>query len=90
MGNIRDEKLQNNQNSFLESIKIEQNKEKLRLMEIKRRYECGEISENEISDEDIKKIIELYDEEIQDIKSDTRSIKYKIKKELEELKSKSI
>lgn len=90
MGNIRDEKLQNNQNSFLESIKIEQNKEKLRLMEIKRRYECGEISENEISDEDIKKIIELYDEEIQDIKSDTRNIKYKIKKELEELKSKSI
>lgn len=90
MSSLRDEKLQNNQNSFLESIKIEQDKEKLRLMEIKRRYDCGEISEDEISDADIKKIIELYDEEIQDIKSDTRNIKYKIKKELEELKSKSI
>lgn len=90
MSSLRDEKLQNNQNSFLESIKIEQDKEKLRLMEIKRRYDCGEISEDEISEEDIKKIIELYDEEIQDIKSDTRNIKYKIKKELEELKSKSI
>lgn len=89
MSNLNNEnikELQNNQDSFRESIKLNQDKEKLRLMEIKRKYDCGEISEDEISSDDIKKIIELYNEEIQSIRSNTQNIKYQIKKELEELK----
>ena len=88
MSNLNNEnikELQNNQDSFRESIKLNQDKEKLRLMEIKRKYDCGEISEDEISNDDIKKIIELYNEEIQSIRSSTRNIKNEIKKELDDL-----
>lgn len=73
------EKLQYNQKSFLQSIKVEQDKERLRLLALKRKYDCGEISELDISDEDIMKIVDLYEEEIYSIKDETKKAKDRIK-----------
>ena len=81
------EKLQYNQKSFLQSIKVEPDKERLRLLALKRKYDCGEISELDISDEDIMKIVDLYEEEIRNIKDETKRAKNKIKLMLEELKN---
>ena len=81
------EKLQDNQKSFLQSIKVEPDKERLRLLALKRKYDCGEISELDISDEDMMKIVDLYEEEIRNIKDETKRAKNKIKLMLEELKN---
>lgn len=81
------EKLQDNQKSFLQSIKVEQDKERLRVLALKRKYDCGEISELDISDEDMMKIVDLYEEEIRNIKDETKRAKNKIKLMLEELKN---
>ena len=89
MSNVNSSKhneLQNNQNSFLKSIKVDQDEETIRLIKIKKMYDCGEISENEISTNDIKKIIELYKKEIQSIRKETKSIKNEVKHQLEQLK----
>lgn len=81
------DKLQDNRKSFLQSIKMEPDKERLRLLALKRKYDSGEISELDISDEDIMKIADLYEEEIRKIKDETKRAKNKIKRMLEELKN---
>lgn len=81
------EELHNHQDAFLQSIKIKQDKEKLRLMELRKKYESGELCEDDISNEDIEKIIELYDEEIQSAIRDTKKIKSQIKSDLDKLKN---
>lgn len=81
------DKLQDNRKSFLQSIKMEPDKERLRLLALKRKYDSGEISELDISDEDMMKIVDLYEEEIHNIKDETKRAKNKIKRMLEELKN---
>lgn len=89
MSNLKNEnkeELHNMKESFLQSIKVNQDEETLRLMKLKNMYDQGEISEADISKDDIKKIIELYEEEINQIRRETQSIKNKVKMELEQLK----
>lgn len=81
------DELQDNRKSFLQSIKMEPDKERLRLLALKRKYDSGEISELDISDEDMMKIVDLYEEEIRNIKDETKRAKNKIKRMLEELKN---
>ena len=50
-------------NNFLENIQIKEDKEKIRLIQLKQQYEKGEIDEEEISDEDVDKLCELYKKE---------------------------
>lgn len=68
--------------SFLQRIRVEPDEERLRLLELKRKYDSGEIS-----DKDIMGIIDLYEEEIHNIKDETKKAKNKIKLMLEELKN---
>ena len=81
------EELQNTKESFLQSIKVNEDEETLRLMKLKNMYDQGEISESDIPKEDIKKIIELYEEEISRIRRSTQNIKNKVKMELEQIKN---
>ncbi|MBR2705319.1 MAG: hypothetical protein IKE91_07605 [Clostridia bacterium] len=78
--------MSNNRESFLESIKYSQDKELIRLMELKRKYDNEEITEEDISEEDAEKLLRLYEIEIENIKKDTNNAKERIKKELAELK----
>ena len=80
------EKLQDNKESFLQSIRVEPDKERLRLLELKRKYDNGEISELDISEEDVMKIADLYEEEINSIEAETNKAKLRIKRMLKELK----
>ena len=73
-------------NNFLENIQIKEDKEKIRLIQLKQQYENGEIDEEEISDEDIDKLCELYKKETDKLNVDTERRKNHIAQMLKELK----
>lgn len=74
-------------NNFLENIKIKEDKEELRLLQLKQQYENGEIDEEEISDEDVDKLCELYKKETDELNADTERRKNHIAQMLKELKN---
>lgn len=74
-------------NNFLENIQIKEDKEKIRLIQLKQQYENGEIDEEEISDEDVDKICELYKKETDELNADTERRKNHIAQMLKELKN---
>lgn len=71
--------------SFIESIQIKEDKEKLRLCKLKQQYDNGEIDEDDIPDEDVEKIVELYEKETDKLKADTEKIKNHIRQMLKQL-----
>ena len=71
--------------SFIESIQIKKDKEKLRLCRLKQQYDNGEIDEDDIPDEDVEKIVELYEKETEKLKADTEKIKNHIRQMLKQL-----
>ena len=71
--------------SFIESIQIKKDKEKLRLCKLKQQYDNGEIDEDDIPDEDVEKLVELYEEETDKLKADTEKIKNNIRQMLKQL-----
>ena len=73
-------------NAFLENIQIKEDKEELRLLQLKQQYENGEIDEEEISDEDVDKLCELYEKEADELNADTERRKNHIAQMLKELK----
>lgn len=74
-------------NNFLENIQIKEDKEKLRLLQLKQQYENGEIDEEEISNEDVDKLCELYKKETDKLNADTERRKNHIAQMLKELKN---
>ncbi len=74
-------------NNFLENIQIKEDKEELRLLQLKQQYENGEIDEEEISDEDVDKLCELYKKETDKLNADTERRKNHIVQMLKELKN---
>lgn len=70
-------------NNF-DKIKLDSNVKNIMLL--KRLYDNGEISEEELSGEEINGIIKLYEKEIKTIEEDTNRRKVKIKKMLLELR----
>ncbi len=73
-------------NSFKEKIVIKEDEERKRLLELRAKWENGEIEADDISDEDIDKIVEIYNEETRKIEEETQFIKENISKMLNELK----
>ena len=67
------------------SEEIKKDKEKLRLCKLKQQYDNGEIDEDDIPDEDVEKIVELYEKETDKLKADTEKIKNHIRQMLKQL-----
>lgn len=67
-------------NNFIENITISENEEQKRLKELKKLYDNREIEEENISNEDIDKLIEMYNNEIKELKIDTKIRKNKIER----------
>ena len=72
--------------SFIKNIQIKENKEELRLLQLKQQYENGEIDEEDMSDEDIDNLCKLYEKEIDELNADTERRKNHIAQMLKELK----
>lgn len=75
-------------NNFKQKIRIEQDKEKLRILKLQEDYKNGLIKEDEISKEDYQKLLDLYDEQNKKINKEIERDKIQIRKMLEELKKK--
>ena len=73
-------------NSFIENIKIKTDKDEARILRLQKEYKIGKINEKDISDEDYKKLIVLYEKQNKKIKEKIDVKKKKIRKKLEELK----
>lgn len=73
-------------NSFKERIIIQEDKERKRLLELRDKWENGEVEVDDISDEEIDKIVEIYNEETKKIEEETQIIKQNISRMLKELK----
>lgn len=76
-----------NKDSFMENLIIKENEEEKRLKRIQLQYDKGEIDEEDISDEDIDKLIKMYEKETEELNADTERRKNHIAKMLRELKS---
>lgn len=72
---------------FLNNIQIKENEEEKRLKILQLQYDNGEIYEDDISDEDIDKLIALYKKETEEINKDTLKRKKHIEKMLKEMKN---
>ena len=73
-----------NRESFLNEIKVDDNKQ--RLFALKRKLDDGEIEVEDLSEKDIGYLIKLYDLEVKSIKDETNLIKNRIRKELDKLR----
>lgn len=86
--NITEKLIKNKGNSinFFENIQIRQNEEEIRLKNLQLQYDNGEIDEEEISEEDMDKLIEMYEKETEELNRETENIKIHISQMLKELK----
>lgn len=73
--------------NFFESIQIKENEEEKRLKELQLQYDNVEIDEEDISDEDIDKLVALYEKETEELNNDTLRRKIHIEQMLKELKN---
>ena len=69
--------------SFRDRIQIKQNDDILRLQE---KYENGLIKENDISEEDKKKLIELYQKQNEELEKELNKYKVDIRSMLDSMK----
>lgn len=86
--NMTEKLIKNKGNSvnFFENIQIRQNEEEIRLKNLQLQYDNGEIDEEDISDEDMDKLIEMYEKETEELNRETENIKIHISQMLKELK----
>jgi hypothetical protein len=73
-------------NYFIDNILIKEDEEEKRLKILQLRYDNGEIDEEDISDEDMDKLIEMYEKETEELNAETEKIKIHISQMLKELK----
>ena len=73
--------------SFLKNIIVIQDEEQKRIQEIKAKYDNEEIDEDDISDEDMDKLIEMYEKETEELNRNTEIRKNHIAQMLKELKN---
>lgn len=71
---------------FLQNIKIDENEEEKRLKALQLQYDNGQIVEEDISDEDMDKLIALYEKETEELNLDTERRKIHISQMLKESK----
>ena len=76
----------NPKENFIENIAIKEDEEEKRLKVLQLQYDNGEIDEENISEEDMDKLIEMYEKETEKLNLDTERRKNHIAQMLKELK----
>lgn len=69
----------NTKGQFINSIKIEQDLDSTRILNLYNEYRAGKIKEEDLSKEDIEKVKKLYLKNIEKVKKSIEYYKYKIK-----------
>lgn len=73
--------------AFLSNIKVEENSEEKRLKALKLQYDNGQIDEEDITEEDMDKLIAMYEKETEELNLDTERRKNHIAQMFKELKN---
>ena len=73
--------------NFIGNIQIKEDEEEKRLRILQLQYDNGEIDEEDILDDDMDKLIEMYEKETEKLNIDTERRKNHIAQMLKELKS---
>lgn len=76
-----------NNTNIMDRFVIPEDREKTRLLKLRWQWENNEIDAEDLSDEDVNKIVELYNKETERINRETSVIKENISKMLKELKN---
>lgn len=88
-----EEKGEEVKSAFEESIVVKKDEERERILELQKRFREGKLNPEDVTEEDIDKLTELYNEQIEElnkqIEEDTAIIE-KCNKEIEEYKKKKI
>lgn len=72
---------------FKSSIRVFEDKERIRILDLQKRFKSGEISEEEIEYEDYEKLLELYDEQNQKLKDEIEKYKKETEVIIKKLKN---
>ena len=75
-----------NKENFIKKVQFIEDSEEKRLKNLKAQYDNEEIDEENIADEDIDKLIEMYEKETKELNEDTERRKKHIAKMLKEIK----
>lgn len=67
------------QDNFIDSLKVEESEE-AKLFKLQRKYRNGELKEEDLSEEQITKLIELYDRQIESKEKENKIKRNKIKR----------
>ena len=71
--------IQEKKNVFMDSLKVEESEE-TKLLKLQKKYRSGEIKEEDLSEEQIAKMIKLYDEQIKNKEKEIEIKKARIAK----------
>ena len=72
---------------FLKNIQIQKNEEEIRLKKLQLQYDNEEIDEDDLSEEEIEKLVVLYEKETEELNTDTERRKIHIQNMLKEMKN---
>lgn len=72
---------------FFKNIQIQKNEEEIRLKKLQLLYDNGEIDEDDLSEEEIEKLVILYEKEMEELNADTERRKIHIQNMLKEIKN---
>jgi hypothetical protein len=75
-----------NKSNFFENIQFQENEDEIQLKKLQLLYDNGEIDEDDLSEEEIDKLIKLYEKETEELNQDTIQRKIHIQNMLKELK----
>lgn len=73
-------------NSFRENLEVKQDEEKLKILKLQKEYKEGNISEEDMSDDEYQKLIDLYVKQNAELKEKIEAKKQIIRKKIDDLK----
>lgn len=74
-------------NNFKESIEVKEDEEELKIIKLQTEYKAGNIREEDMTDEEHEKLIDLYKKQNKELKEKIETKKHKIRKKLDDLKT---
>lgn len=86
--NVKEEKSSSVEADFKEKIVIKKDEEKERLLQLQEKFRRGELQQNDLSEEDIQKLADLYDEQIKEIEGKIEEAKITLDKYTKEIEAK--
>ncbi len=76
-----------NQNDFKESLQVKPNAEEIKIINLQKEYKAGKIKEEDMTDEEHKKLIELYEMQNKELEEEIKLRKVRIKNKLDDMKA---